>query len=207
MSAEEENKASVRRFLTERIKGNLNAVNEMLAPDFVDFVERSMLPDQELSREDYKPPSRPLGGAKRLLCSLSTPPSRRCRAAPRFFTLFLRADGTLKIVRVGRGAGSLSVVRLIGRRPLRKRWSGAMQGVDFGEFHFSDTGLMRAGERLGVVCPGPTYTNPVNALLSQYAGRSGRLRCPRRAGHPHRVLGSIPASGLRGSSGPPALRT
>jgi predicted ester cyclase len=53
-SEEEKNKALVRRFLEERIKGNLKAVNEMLAPDFVDFVERSMLPDQELSREAYK---------------------------------------------------------------------------------------------------------------------------------------------------------
>ena len=53
MSAEE-NKALVRRLLEERIKGNLGAVNELLAPDFVDFVERSMLPDQELSREEYK---------------------------------------------------------------------------------------------------------------------------------------------------------
>ena len=54
MLDEEKNKALVRRFLEERIKGNLKADNEMLAPDFVDFVERSMLPDQELSREDYK---------------------------------------------------------------------------------------------------------------------------------------------------------
>src|SRR3712207_2534984 len=54
MSAEDKNKALVRRFLGERIKGNLKAVNEMLAPDFVDFVERSLLPDQELNREEYK---------------------------------------------------------------------------------------------------------------------------------------------------------
>jgi predicted ester cyclase len=54
MSAEDKNKALVRRFLEERIKGNLKAVNEMLAPDFVDFVERSLLPDQELNREEYK---------------------------------------------------------------------------------------------------------------------------------------------------------
>jgi predicted ester cyclase len=54
MSSADKNKALVRRFLEERIKGNLKAVNEMLAPDFVDFVERSLLSDQELSREDYK---------------------------------------------------------------------------------------------------------------------------------------------------------
>jgi hypothetical protein len=44
----------VRRLLEEKIEGNLDAVNKLLAPDFVDFFERSLLPDQQLSREEYK---------------------------------------------------------------------------------------------------------------------------------------------------------
>ena len=50
MSAEE-NKALVRRFLEELVKGNLDVVDELLSPDFVD---RSLMPGQGSTREDYK---------------------------------------------------------------------------------------------------------------------------------------------------------
>jgi ketosteroid isomerase-like protein len=43
VSAEKKNKALVRRFLEEVSKGNLNVIDELLAPDFVD---RSLLPDK-----------------------------------------------------------------------------------------------------------------------------------------------------------------
>ena len=36
VSAEKKNKALVRRFLEEVSKGNLNVIDELLAPDFVD---------------------------------------------------------------------------------------------------------------------------------------------------------------------------
>ena len=50
--AEENNKALVRRFFEEVWnKGNVDVVDELLAPDFVD---RSLLPGQEPSREGYK---------------------------------------------------------------------------------------------------------------------------------------------------------
>src|SRR5919199_5243559 len=53
MSSEtEENKAIVRRFLEEIIaKGNLDVIDELVAPDFVD---RSLMPGQGPTREDYK---------------------------------------------------------------------------------------------------------------------------------------------------------
>jgi serine phosphatase RsbU (regulator of sigma subunit)/ketosteroid isomerase-like protein len=47
----EENKALVRRFLEEQAKGNLNVIDELLSPDFVD---RSLLPGQGSTREDFK---------------------------------------------------------------------------------------------------------------------------------------------------------
>jgi predicted ester cyclase len=47
----EENKALVRRLIKEVEKGNLNFVDEVLAPDFVDH---DLLPDQEPDREGYK---------------------------------------------------------------------------------------------------------------------------------------------------------
>jgi predicted ester cyclase len=47
----EENKALVRRLIKEVEKGNLNVVDEVLAPDFVDH---DLLPDQEPDREGYK---------------------------------------------------------------------------------------------------------------------------------------------------------
>jgi predicted ester cyclase len=47
----EENKAIVRRFLEELIKGNLDVVDELLSPDFVD---RSLMPGQGPTREDFK---------------------------------------------------------------------------------------------------------------------------------------------------------
>jgi predicted ester cyclase len=47
----EENKALVRRFMAELNKGNLDVIDELLAPDFVD---RSLLPGQEPDRESFK---------------------------------------------------------------------------------------------------------------------------------------------------------
>ena len=47
----EENKALVRRFLEEQAKGNLNVIDELLSPDFVD---RSLLPGQGSTLEDFK---------------------------------------------------------------------------------------------------------------------------------------------------------
>jgi len=46
----EENKALVRRFLRAQAKGDLTALEEMMAPDFVDH---SILPGQGHTREDY----------------------------------------------------------------------------------------------------------------------------------------------------------
>ncbi len=52
MSSEaEENKAIVRRFLGELVKGNLGVIDELAAPDFVD---RSLMPGQGPTREDFK---------------------------------------------------------------------------------------------------------------------------------------------------------
>ena len=52
MTSEEENKAIARRFLVEHlVKGNLDVIDELLSPDFVD---RSLMPGQELDREGYK---------------------------------------------------------------------------------------------------------------------------------------------------------
>jgi serine phosphatase RsbU (regulator of sigma subunit)/predicted ester cyclase len=51
MSAEEKNKALVRRFMEARAKADLNAIEEMLAPD---FVSHGMLPGQQPDREGYK---------------------------------------------------------------------------------------------------------------------------------------------------------
>ena len=50
MSAEE-NIALARRFMEARIKGDLDAVDELLAPDFVNH--NRLLPGQESDREDY----------------------------------------------------------------------------------------------------------------------------------------------------------
>jgi serine phosphatase RsbU (regulator of sigma subunit)/predicted ester cyclase len=47
----EENKALVRRFLEEQAKGNLDVIDELLSPDFVD---RSLLPGQGPTREDFR---------------------------------------------------------------------------------------------------------------------------------------------------------
>ncbi len=47
----EENKALIRRFLEEQAKGNLDVIDELLSPDFVD---RSLLPGQGPTREDFK---------------------------------------------------------------------------------------------------------------------------------------------------------
>jgi predicted ester cyclase len=51
-SEAEENKAIVRRFLEETMaRGNLDVIDELLAPDFVD---RNLMPGQGPTREDYK---------------------------------------------------------------------------------------------------------------------------------------------------------
>jgi predicted ester cyclase len=50
-SRAEENKAIVRRFEEELAKGNLDIIDELLSPDFVD---RSLMPGQGPTREDYK---------------------------------------------------------------------------------------------------------------------------------------------------------
>jgi predicted ester cyclase len=50
MSAEQ-NKAIVRHFLNETAKGNLDVIDELVAPDFVDL---SLLPGQESDREGFK---------------------------------------------------------------------------------------------------------------------------------------------------------
>ena len=50
MSMEQENKALVRRFLEAQVKGDLDTLEELLAPDFVD---RSLQPGQEPGREDF----------------------------------------------------------------------------------------------------------------------------------------------------------
>ena len=52
MSSTEENKAIVHRFLVEHmVKGNLDVIDELAAPDFVD---RSLIPGQGPTREDFK---------------------------------------------------------------------------------------------------------------------------------------------------------
>ncbi len=53
MSAEEKNKALVRRFLEAHAgKADLDALDQMLAPDFVSHIKR--LPGQQPDREGYK---------------------------------------------------------------------------------------------------------------------------------------------------------
>jgi ketosteroid isomerase-like protein len=51
VSPTEENKALVRRFLEELARGNLDVIDELLAPDFVD---RSLMPGQGPTREGFK---------------------------------------------------------------------------------------------------------------------------------------------------------
>jgi serine phosphatase RsbU (regulator of sigma subunit)/ketosteroid isomerase-like protein len=51
LSSAEENKAIVRRFLEELVKGNFDVIDELLSPDFVD---RSLMPGQGSTREDFK---------------------------------------------------------------------------------------------------------------------------------------------------------
>ena len=50
MPSAEENKALVRRFIEARDKGDLETLDELLAPDFVD---NSLFPGQEPGREGY----------------------------------------------------------------------------------------------------------------------------------------------------------
>jgi ketosteroid isomerase-like protein len=50
VSAEEKNKALVRRFVQAQDEGDLDALDELLAPDFVDH---NPLPGQEPGREGY----------------------------------------------------------------------------------------------------------------------------------------------------------
>ena len=47
----EENMALARRFMEARVKRDLDAVDEMLAPDFVNH--NKLVPGQETDREDY----------------------------------------------------------------------------------------------------------------------------------------------------------
>jgi predicted ester cyclase len=47
----DDNKALARRFLEAQAKGDLGTLDELMAPDFAD---RSLLPGQKPSREDYK---------------------------------------------------------------------------------------------------------------------------------------------------------
>lgn len=51
MPSAEENKALVRRFLEELARGNPDVIDELLSPDFVD---RSLMPGQGPTREDFK---------------------------------------------------------------------------------------------------------------------------------------------------------
>jgi hypothetical protein len=51
VSSAEENGALARRFLVAQAKADLDTLEELMAPDFVD---RSVLPGQGSSREDYK---------------------------------------------------------------------------------------------------------------------------------------------------------
>jgi len=51
LSSAEENKAIVRRFEQELARGNLDFIDELAAPDFVD---RSLMPGQGPTREDFK---------------------------------------------------------------------------------------------------------------------------------------------------------
>jgi predicted ester cyclase len=51
VSSAEENKAIVRRFEEELARGNLDVIDELAAPDFVD---RSLMPGQGPTREDFK---------------------------------------------------------------------------------------------------------------------------------------------------------
>src|SRR5829696_6171137 len=48
---EEQNKALVRHFLQELTEGNVEVIDELLSPDFVD---RSLLPGQGSTREDFR---------------------------------------------------------------------------------------------------------------------------------------------------------
>ena len=52
MSAEEKNKDLVRRFFEARAKADLNAIEEMMAPDFISH--SSILPGQQSGREGLK---------------------------------------------------------------------------------------------------------------------------------------------------------
>jgi predicted ester cyclase len=51
VTSAEENKAIVRRLVEELAKGNLDVIDELLSPDFID---RSLVADQDPTREDFK---------------------------------------------------------------------------------------------------------------------------------------------------------
>jgi ketosteroid isomerase-like protein len=51
MSSAEENKTLVRRFFVAQARGDMDVIDELLSPDFVD---RSLLPGQGPTREDFK---------------------------------------------------------------------------------------------------------------------------------------------------------
>ena len=61
MSSAEENMALARRFMEARVKGNLEAMDEMMAPDFVS--RTSLLSVQEPDREGVKWATAQLSGA------------------------------------------------------------------------------------------------------------------------------------------------
>jgi len=73
VSSAEENKAIARHLEEELARGNLDVIDELLAPDFVD---RALLPGQGPTREDFKrgedAPLSSRGGAGREV--LSIPP-------------------------------------------------------------------------------------------------------------------------------------
>jgi ketosteroid isomerase-like protein len=52
MSAEENNMALARRLMEARVKGDLDALDEMMSPDFVSHAK--LLPDQQPDREGEK---------------------------------------------------------------------------------------------------------------------------------------------------------
>ncbi len=76
MSSAEVNVALARRFMEARIKGDLEAVDEMMAPDYVNHT--SLLSVQEPDREGVKWATAQLSAA---ISNPSIPPKARCSAS------------------------------------------------------------------------------------------------------------------------------
>jgi hypothetical protein len=76
VSSAEENVALARRFMEARVKGNLEAVDEMMAPDYVNHT--SLLSVQEPDREGVKWATAQLSAA---ISNPSIPPKARCSAS------------------------------------------------------------------------------------------------------------------------------